>query len=59
MVTVVSGSAAVGGTGGARRDRAALAAERREWAQRGGVILTCAGRAAGVEAAAGPGRRQC
>ncbi len=32
-----------GGMGGARRDRAALAAERREWAQRGGAIPTCAG----------------
>jgi hypothetical protein len=42
-----------GGTGGARRYHAARAAERawREWAQRGGAILTCAGRAvAGVDA---------
>ncbi len=48
-----------GGTGGARRDRAALAAERREWAQRGGSILTCAGRAVGVGAAAGVDAETC
>ncbi len=48
-----------GGTGGARRDRAALAAERREWVQRGGVILTCAGRAVGVGAVAGVDAKTC
>jgi hypothetical protein len=43
--------------GGARRDRAARAAERagREWVQSGGVIPTCAGRAvAGVNAESCP-----
>jgi hypothetical protein len=39
----------VGGTGGARRERTALAAERREWAQRcdSDLVGVCA--AAGVD----------
>ncbi len=46
-----------GGTGGAKCDRTARVAERagREWAQRGGAIPTCAGRAvAGGDAKTSP-----
>ena len=39
----------------AARGVTAPVAERREWAQRGGMIPTCAGRAVGVGAAAGVG----
>jgi hypothetical protein len=50
-VTVVrrgraGGQAARAARGATAPRRAARAAERREWAQRGGAILTCAGRAA-------------
>jgi hypothetical protein len=51
VVTVVrhgraGGRAARGVRGATAPRRAARAAKRREWAHRGGVILTCAGRAA-------------
>jgi hypothetical protein len=45
--------ARAGGAGSVRLNRTAREAERRRWAQSGGTILTSAGRAVGVSAAAG------